>query len=350
MGKYKIPQPNKLPSGNWRIQFQIDGKRYSVTGYNKTEVKNKADKRYREIIYGIEEEKRSPFTVKKAMEQYIKSQKEVLSPATIVGYQNICDNHLKSIMNINLSDLTSIDIQKAIGEEIISGKSPKSIRNYSALLSKVINTYRPKFKPDISLPQKEKYEVSIPSEEDLIKILKVARDEKNNRYELPILLASWLGLRASEIRGLKYDDIQNGRIHIRRAIVQGENGPAEKLPKTIAGDRWIVIPNEIARLIPNVTEENKNDYICPIRQNVLLKAFHRICRKAGVPEYRFHDLRHFQASEAHSLGIPDKYVMKRMGHATDNMLKTVYEHAMIDKVDSFNSAIDIHMANLISMV
>jgi integrase len=30
--------------------------------------------------------------------------------------------------------------------------------------------------------------------------------------------------------------------------------------------------------------------------------------------------------------VPDKYAMKRMGHATDNMLKNVYQH-IIDKKD-----------------
>ena len=28
------------------------------------------------------------------------------------------------------------------------------------------------------------------------------------------------------------------------------------------------------------------------------------------------------------LGVPDKYAMERMGHATNNMLKTVYQHTM----------------------
>ena len=345
MGKINLPQPKKLPSGNFRIQFQIEGKRYSVTGTSKVSTIADAEKLYIDIRSGIDKEKRTPLTVGKAINQFIDSQSAVLSPATIAGYKNIRENHFKSLMNINLSDLKAIDIQKAVGEEVKNGKSPKSIRNYVTLLTKVLNINRPNFHPDISLPQKEKHEAQIPSEEDLIKILKAA---KGTRYELPILLASWLGLRASEIRGLKFGDIQDGRIHIQRAVVQGEDKAYEKLPKTAAGDRWILLPEKISNLIHEVTDENKDSYICPIRQNVLLKAFHRICREAGVPEFRFHDLRHFQASEAHSLGVPDKYVMKRMGHATDNMLKTVYEHAMKDKVDSFTSAIDAHMESLLT--
>ena len=47
-----------------------------------------------------------------------------------------------------------------------------------------------------------------------------------------------------------------------------------------------------------------------------------------MQHYRFHDLRHINASVMLALGVPNKYAQERMGHATDNMLKTVYQHTM----------------------
>lgn len=35
-----------------------------------------------------------------------------------------------------------------------------------------------------------------------------------------------------------------------------------------------------------------------------------------------------------------------MGHATDDMLKTVYEHTMRDKEEEFSNIIDAHMEEL----
>ena len=32
-----------------------------------------------------------------------------------------------------------------------------------------------------------------------------------------------------------------------------------------------------------------------------------------------------------AVGVPDKYSMKRMGHATNNMLKTTYQHTIKEK-------------------
>ena len=38
----KLPKPKQLKSGNWRIQLQIDGERYSCTGATKKEAQEKA--------------------------------------------------------------------------------------------------------------------------------------------------------------------------------------------------------------------------------------------------------------------------------------------------------------------
>jgi len=41
-----------------------------------------------------------------------------------------------------------------------------------------------------------------------------------------------------------------------------------------------------------------------------------------------------------SLNIPDKYAMERMGHATNNMLKTVYQHTMQKKENSVDASLN----------
>lgn len=41
----KLPKATKLKSGNWRIQIQIDGHRYSCTGSTKKEAKDKVTRK-----------------------------------------------------------------------------------------------------------------------------------------------------------------------------------------------------------------------------------------------------------------------------------------------------------------
>ena len=331
-----IPKAKKLPSGSYRIQIQVDGHRYSITDKDPKVVKQKA----KEVYAGLQVEKRIPMTVGKAFDRYIELKEAVLSPATILGYKRIRKNLLQRLMEINISSLTQEQIQKAVNEEYKSGKSPKTIRNAHGLLSAVLREYRPGFVLRTTLPQKNPYEIHILTEEELVRVIKAA----SPKYQQAILLASWLGLRMSEILGLHYEDISNGRIHIQRAIVTGEAGPTEKGTKSFAGDRWIRCP----QIILDGLGESHGQIFAGYTGAMIYKGFITACHKANITPCRFHDLRHFAASEAHSLGVPDKYQMKRMGHKTDNMLKTVYQHTMRDKEDAFADLIDERMEKLLS--
>ena len=335
-----VPKPVKLASGSWRIQLQINGKRRSITAKTKKEVIQKA----KDLYAGYQLEERSPLTVGKAIDKYILSKDCVLSPSTILSYKRYRTSYLQQIMNINLTDLTREDVQVAVNDDYREGKSPKTLRNAHGLLSAVLKTYRPGFLLYTTLPQKTKYEVRIFTEEEMKKVWKQA---KGTDYELPILLASWLGMRMSEILGLRFSDIVDDKIHIQRAIVRGEHGEVEKPPKSISGDRWIKCPEEIKNIIDNRLHED--DRIIHMTSIMIYKGFLHICNECGVTPCRFHDLRHFAASEAHSLGVPDKYLMRRMGHKTDNMLKTTYEHVMRDKEDSFSDIIDAQMSSLFAI-
>lgn len=336
----KTPKAEKLPSGNWRIKVQIDGKRYSCTASTKKEAQENAAKLYA----GIQMEKRSPLTVGKAIDQYIVSKSNILSPSTIKAYKSIRKNYLQSIMDVNLTDLTSADITNALNADSVSGRSDKTLQNAYALLSATCRDFRPEFAPRPKFPHRtKKKEIRILTEKEMKKVWEAVAGTK---YELPILLASWLGLRASEIKGLKFSDIQNGSLTIQRAMVYGEDGYSIKAPKTLAGNRILQVPEVIQTIIDQMPRKSEDEFIVKESPRTFYKVFVQTCKDLGIEPCRFHDLRHFMASEAHSLGIPDKYILGRMGHSSDNMLRTVYEHAMKDKVDQFSDVIDMHLTEM----
>ena len=152
----------------------------------------------------------------------------------------------------------------------------------------------------------------------------------------------------SEIRGLRFEDVRDNRIHIQRAIVRDKGGSVEKNTKSVSGDRWITCPDVLIQKIK--AQPGRDGYVCNYSDNAIYKNFVKICEEAGVEPCRFHDLRHFAASEAHSLGVPDKYAMQRMGHKTDNMLKTVYQHTMREKEEYFAQVIDTKMESMYSQI
>ena len=273
-------------------------------------------------------------TVGKAIDLYIASKDSVLSPSTIAGYKRQRQNTLQSLMDVPVASLTQEAVQVAVNA-MARDKSPKYVKNAYGLLTAALSVYRPGLVLRTTLPQKEKPDISIPSTED---IQRIAQYEKGKRFELPFLLAAWLGLRASEIRGLTWDCVGDGTIHIKQALVDGPDGPVLKLTKTYSRDRVLPVPPYIMALIE--AQPHTDEYIIHYDRHQLYKRIESACNTLGIQRYRFHDPRHYQASVMLSMGVPDKYAMERMGHASTNMPKNVYQHTMSEKSRKVAASID----------
>ena len=331
-----MPKAQKLPSGNWRVRVfthtDRDGKKHykSFTAPTKKEAEFMASG-----FYINKENAETPtlnMTLQQAFDRYIESVESVLSPSTINQYdqQNRC--YLKDIMHLKLSDLNNEILQKAISKEA-EHLAPKTVQNISGLLSKVLKTYHKNFRYDVALPQKEKTELYIPTEEEVKTILNYT-EEKNDPLYIPVLLASCLGLRRSEIVGLKWEnvDFNNHTIKIKQAVVRGrKNKLYEKKPKSFAGFRTLRMPDKLEQALLKERENNKSGSVVKITANAISDNFSICLKKLGLPHFRFHDLRHYIASIMLSMNVPNKYAAARMGHATEDMLKNVYQHIMEKK-------------------
>lgn len=340
--KLTNPKPVLRPSGKWRCQVMYKGKRYSVEEDDPEIAHTKALAIKNGIIEEEKKEKTNGMTVGEAIDRYIESKDCVLSPCTILNYKRYRKNHFQDLKNVRLSELTQEQVQRSINK-LSKTKSPKTVRNIHGLLSAAVAAYKPDMILRTTLPQKKRYDVHIPSSEEISKILECS---KGTYMELPILLALWLGLRQSEIKGITWDCIEGNILHIKQAIVPGEEGPTLKGVKTFSGDRKIRMPDYIVHLFEK--RPHDGDFVFTYRWNEIYMGFTRLCEKNNIPHFRFHDLRHANASVMLSLGIPDKYAMERMGHATNNMLKTVYQHTMDDKKSQIDDAIDDYFCSKIT--
>ncbi|SBV93968.1 conserved hypothetical protein [uncultured Eubacteriales bacterium] len=333
--KLSDPKPVELPSGKWRCQVTVDGARKSVID-NDPEIAHIKAKAIKAKMVEAATQPKS-ITLSQAIDRYIESKDAVLSPATIAGYKRIRENALQGLMTTRLQDLTQEKVQREINH-MAKTKSPKSVRNAHGLLSATLAEYKPDMVLRTTLPQKVRYDAQIPSGEDIIKIMQTA---KGTIMELPVLLALWLGLRMSEILGLTWDSVGKDVVHIKQAIVDGiDSVPTEKGTKSYSGNRTIKIPEYLKSLI--LAQPKTDEHIVTLSRRSIGGRFTSLCKRAGVPHYRFHDLRHANASVMLALGIPDKYAMERMGHATNNMLKTVYQHTMSSKQEEVSNSIDAY--------
>ena len=321
----------KLPSGNYRVRVHVgNGKYKSFTA------ERKADAEYAANLYlQTCKDKRSPtkITVGEAIDQYIESKSNILSPSTIREYRRMRKQYLKTIVDKPVFKLSNQEVQSAINIEAQT-HAYKTVRNIFGLLSAAL---KGKVDLDVALPQKEKIKITIPTQQEIQRLLQYAAGKE---LELPILLSACLGLRRGEIAPLDYSDFdfQRKTITISKSMVLNSSGEwVVKKPKTYSGNRTL----KVYDFVLDKVQERKDAELplISLTPNQISDEFSYALEKTGLPHFRFHDLRHYNASVMLSLNIPDKYAMERMGHATNNMLKTVYQHTMQEKEDSVDAAL-----------
>ena len=310
----------KLPSGSYRIRKMYKGKTYTVV----TEYKPTQKEALQLLAAEMDNlrEARQQLTFRTAAESYIESKENVLSPSTIREYTGTIKRLSPEFNNKNISDITGMDIQREINN-LAKDRSPKTVRNYHGFISSVMKTFRPNLIINTTLPQKLKREPYIPTDEDVKRILQAA---KETNYEVPIMLACF-GLRRSEICALTLDDISGNIITINKAMVLNKNNKwvIKNYPKTEESTRDIWVPDELIELI------KQKGCIYSGHPNDITDYLDSLQKKLGMEHFSVHKLRHYYASMSHSLGIPDSYIMKSGGWKSDNILKSVYRHAMKDK-------------------
>ena len=172
----KIPKATKLPSGNWNINMMVDRQRISITAATRKEVERQAAA----IKGGAKLAPKNSLTVGEAIDKYIESKDAVLSPSTVAGYRRIRANALQDLMPRPVDSLTAQDVQRSINL-MARDKSPKTVRNAHGLLSAAMAVYRPDLVLRTTMPQKQRYDIAIPSDDDVAAIMRSAQGEPDRK-------------------------------------------------------------------------------------------------------------------------------------------------------------------------
>ncbi len=346
-----MARAKKLPSGNWRVleyshtdvEIDKDGKEHRIRRYESFTHENKKEAEYMAAEF-VRSKKRKHliknWTVGEAMDQYIASKSNVLSPVTIREYKRERNHVFNEIISVQLSALTQERVQITINN-LSRTQSPKSVRNYHGFLAAVLKRYAPSLILNTTLPQKEKKSVHIPSEKEMSAIFEVVKDTE---MEAPIMFAALAGLRRGEIVPLKYGDIdfKNKTVSVTKAVTLDEHNTWQlKQPKSFSGYRQVDLPEV---LIAAIKKRQENELpLIDVSASAISNGFEHVLNHAGIENrFRFHDLRHYYASVLLALGIPDLYAMELMGHKTTHMLKTVYQHTMDEKKKEIRASITDH--------
>lgn len=319
----------KLPSGKWRVRvfdgYKPDGK--PVYKSFTAPTKKQAEYMAAEYITNKKSSKAATDnrTLAQAYERYIEIKTSVLSPTTLREYRHSALRDFPELMPLRLSEITQEAVQSAVN--IMSAThSAKSVKNAHGLLSAVLRMFAPDIRLNTRLPQSGRADIYVPSEMEIEKLI---QNIKGTEMMKAVLLAAFGSLRRSEVCALTKADIHGNVISINKALVWSDDKQwVIKPPKSKAGFREVTLPDFVIKQLVPKDGENRIVSLVP---TTITNFFNRDLKRAGLPHYRFHDLRHYQASILHAMGVPDKYIMERGGWKTDSTLKNIYQHTMSDK-------------------
>lgn len=307
----------------------------------------------------------SMLTLKDYLPQWFESHKKMLAPNTINGYAVNINNHIiPQIGTLKLKDIKPKHLEAfystLMTDKELSAKTVKYIHNVlkvalkAAVDNKIIDD-NPCLKA--KTPKVPKFQSQLLSLEQLKTLLS---EIEGDRYETEIKLAAMLGLRKGEVLGIKRSDLDTTKhtLHIQRQVSIVRDNTIDKNGlyygikplKSESSDRVLFLSQEIESLILRKDEFNRgqkkilqgayqdNDLICcnddgtVMSPQTLYHAFKRILARCGLPNVRFHDLRHSYATLCIDLNIPLKVISQNLGHSSTAVTDAVYADSIKAKM------------------
>ncbi len=167
-------------------------------------------------------------------------------------------------------------------------------------------------------------------------IPKLIESASSTRWKTLFAVLTFTGLRISEALSLEWTDVDlvNSGIVVRKS-------------KTKAGERSVMlipaIRNALAALKLQQTPGHQfifsNATGAPVSRREALRALNAAEKRAGLPRYTLHELRHTFASILIAQGELPTFVASQMGHADPGVTMKTYAH-LFEKEESMQRATD----------
>ena len=289
-----------------------------------------------------------------------------LRPKTAAWYEGIVKTHLKpSLGSVPLARLSPLHLQRYYNEALQGGRkgtsygktpgSPLSVASvrghhraiHAALEQAVRWGLVARNVADAVEPPRieKKREMRVLGAEEVQRLLDVAYRE--SRQPELYVLAVTTGMRLGELLGLRWQDIVPPVAYVRQALKKAGPNPVFAPPKTQKGFREVWLPPSAVAALEAVrvrqqaekslAGESYEDYDLVFAQpngrpldghNISQREFKKLLSLAGLPDMRFHDLRHTNATLLLEAGVPAKVVSERLGHSGIGITLDIYSHVL----------------------
>ena len=342
----KVPAPRKLKSGNYFIQLRLGGESIPITDPDKEECTRQARYVKAEYLAGkrqkAEESPPALPALGEAIDSYIAARTNILSPATIRGYQTIRKNRFQDYMDTPLTDISDEEWIMIVNREAASC-SAKTITNAWRFIASVMRSVK-RNPPPVTLPQ------IVPNEKPFLdpeQVKTFIKATQGTDVEIPALLAL-SSLRRSEICALQWEniDLKKRRILVKGAAVFDESQKLVRKQenKNRSSTRYVpIMMDELYEALKR--EKQATGPIITCNPNTIWSRINRICRASNLPEVGVHGLRHSFASLAYHLGVPEMITMEIGGWSDSQTMRKIYTHIAKADVERYETKLTSFFKN-----
>jgi integrase len=343
----------KRKDGRWCAQATVEGHRLTHSARTRRECAS-----WLEQIRGNTERAphppADPSTLGGFLEEWLARARPFLRPKTWGQYSQVVHQHISPYLGSNdLGEVGPGDIQELYGRLLSQGRSLFTLRITHAVLHRALRQAVRWGVLDrnpcdgVDKPKPHRREMKTLTAGQVRRLLEAV---EGTQFEALYYLAVTTGLRQGELLGLKWSDVDWSVpcLKVQRQLqrITGQ-GLLFAEPKTTAGRRVVALgPAAVEKLRqhlerqPGEREESRksrrqdSDLIFPSSRGTpmgprnLLRHFKIALKKAGLPEIRFHDLRHTAASLMLMQGTHPKVVQERLGHSQISVTLDTYSHVL----------------------
>lgn len=351
----------KREDGRWEGRIVVghkkDGSYLFKSVFGKTQ-KQTLEKLHRmiELYRNVDLTEDSRMTVGEWLEKWINDYMVyTVRESTIEGLRSMLKHHiLPAIGSRKLTSLTTADLQKFYNQQKESGRifehpihgkklSGSVVRQMHMVLHEALDQAVTDrlivCNPTIGTvpPKRDTIEKQTLNQEQLSTFMEAIKNEPD-WYDF-FYTEIMTGLRRGEICALKWTDLdwETGKLHIARSVSsKGKIGET----KTSTGTRTILLPKSVLALLKERSKKpiafcewifpDFRDIGCCMRPNSAHCKLKVILDKAGLPNIRFHDLRHTFATHAIANGVDAKTLSGILGHTNASFTLDTYTHVTTD--------------------
>lgn len=365
----------KRSMNSWEGRVMIEGEVMTVRGKTKAETREKLTAVQSEILNG-EYVDENDLTITEWMNTWIECYTAKAKESTRARYQQDIRVHIiPDLGSYRIQDLKLLTVQRFLNRcKNVKGLSEKSLKNIYLVLNKALTTAQ----KEGLIKKNPCSDAEIPVYEEPKKKMRPLKDEEipaflrmieGNPYEGLFYMAVFTGMRESELIGLTWDcvDLEKGKIHLYRQLkaVRGKSKTYAFTTLKNKQERSFLIPSSVIKALKKVKIQqaewklnygllfqNKDNLVFTdklghhLATRSVYNNFKAIVKKMGLPEVRFHDLRHTYATLALQNGVDYKTISNNLGHATVAFTMDVYaDVSMTMQIDS-TSKMESYIASL----